>query len=177
MSFRLLSGLVGTCQEFVRSCQELSGLVGSLSGVCRELWGVVGSLWGMWILWNLTLKESQLWSIKFQPNSLFPRFCGVSLGKAFRHLQDRSNLFSIKLLFLGVLTCRVVWISLFAKNINYRCKRRQNPLWNVFFGKTSPKFAQSRRACRSKTRQGRTCVGMLRWCTESEIEKAASPYR
>ena len=54
-------GIVGTCREFVGTCRDLSG---------------------MWILWNLTLRESQLWSIKFRPNSLFPRFCGLSLMKA-----------------------------------------------------------------------------------------------
>ena len=69
-----LSGVVGTCREFVGTCQDLSGVCWDLSGLvrtCREESGV-------WILWNLTLRESQLWSIKFRPNSLFPRFCGVS---------------------------------------------------------------------------------------------------
>ena len=65
--FSDLSEFVGSCREFVGTCRDFSGLVGT----CRELWG-------MWILWNLTLRESQLWSIKFRPNSLFPRFCGVS---------------------------------------------------------------------------------------------------
>ena len=80
-----LSGLVGTCGEFVESLGlvgSLSGVcrefVGSLSGVCREFVGSCRELWGMWILWNLTLRESQLWSIKFWPNSLFLRFYGVS---------------------------------------------------------------------------------------------------
>ena len=41
-----LLGLVGTCRDFVGTCRDLSE-----------------DLSGMWILWNLTLRESQLWSI------------------------------------------------------------------------------------------------------------------
>ena len=79
---RGLSGLVGACRGLsglVGACRDLSGLVGT----CRDLSGLVGTcrdLSGMWILWNLTLRESQLWLIKFWPNSLFLRFCGVSLS-------------------------------------------------------------------------------------------------
>ena len=79
-----LLGVVRHCWEFVRSCQDLSGVVGTcreLSGVCWEFVGTCQEESGMWISWNLTLRELQLWLIKFWPNSLFPRFCGVSLDR------------------------------------------------------------------------------------------------
>ena len=74
-----LMGLVGTCQDLWGLVGSLSGLVGTcwdllgLVGTCRDLLGLVRSCWeksGKWILWNLTLRELQLWSIKFWPNSL-----------------------------------------------------------------------------------------------------------
>ena len=64
---------------------DLSGLVGSLLGLVGTCWEFVGTCreeLGMWIIWNLTLRELQLWSIKFWPTSLFPRFCRVSLKSA-----------------------------------------------------------------------------------------------
>ena len=73
------------------ACWGLLGLV----GLVGSLLGLVGRNWECGFVWNLTLRESQLWLIKFWPNSLFPRFCGVSLGSCHLykiHVKHNKNL-------------------------------------------------------------------------------------
>ena len=64
-SVDVFQAFVGACRDLLGVCQDLLGLVGTcrdLSGVCQDLLGVCGECG---FLWNLTLRELQLWLINF----------------------------------------------------------------------------------------------------------------
>ena len=63
-----LSGLVGSCREFVGACRNLSGVVGS----CRELSELVGSLSG--VVGNVDFMESHFEGIAIVVNKMLAEF-------------------------------------------------------------------------------------------------------